>query len=319
MRLRTSLGQAGEGFKVEEVLRLPRLRLRFCLAAVGVLALAALVPGGAMAGSGVQTCSGTSDAPGVLSGTYGSNVVVNGDCQVNAGPAVVKGNLTIKAGSALIAAFGMNDQTGSGSSSLTVGGNLTVQSGGTLIMGCLPTSFPCFDDPSSDNPTLSSADIVSGNLTENGPLGVIVHDSTIDGNVTENGGGGGVTCDPIGIFSVFGSPAYSDYEDSTVGGNLGVSGLKSCWLGMARVSVGGGMRVLNDELDDPDAIEILSNTITGNLICHGNSMVWDSFDLSETGLFPRQPAPNTVNGHRIGQCVLSSPMTDGGPLGPGLF
>jgi hypothetical protein len=293
--------------------------MRFCLAAVGVLALAALVPGGAIAGAGVQTCSGTSDAPGVLSGTTSSNVVVNGDCEVNAGPAVVRGNLTITPGSALIAAFAMNDVAGSGSSSLTVGGNLTVQSGGTLIMGCLPTSFPCFDDPSADNPTLSSADIVSGNLTENGPLGVIVHDSTIDGNVTENGGGGGISCDPSGIFSVFDSPVYSDYEDSTVGGSLGVTGLKSCWLGMARDNVGGNMRVLNDKLADPDAIEILSNQITGNLLCLGNSMVWDSFDLSDTGLFPRQAAPNTVTGHRIGQCVLSSPMTDGGPPGPGPF
>lgn len=300
------------------LLRLRGAKLRLCLAGVIFVALAALMPGGAMAGAGVQTCSGTSDSPGVLSGNYASNVVVNGACEVNAGPAVVKGNLTITPGSALIAAFALNDEKGSGSSSLTVGGNLNVKSGGTLIMGCLPTSFPCLDDPSQDNPTLSSADIVSGNLTENGPLGVIVHDSTIDGNVTENGGGGGLTCDPTGIFAVFDSPAYSDYEDTTVGGNLGVSGLTSCWLGMARDNVGGSMRVLNDNLADPDAVEILSNTITGNLLCHGNSMVWDSLDLTDA-LFPRLPLPNTVTGHRIGQCLLSSPTTDGGPSGPGPF
>jgi hypothetical protein len=34
------------------------------------------------------------------------------------------------------------------------------------------------------------------------------------------GGGGGVTCDPSGIFLAFQSPVFSDYEDSTVGGSL---------------------------------------------------------------------------------------------------
>jgi hypothetical protein len=63
---------------------------------------------------------------------------------------------------------------------------------------------------------------------------------------------------------------------STVGGNLGVTGLTSCRLEMARDHVDGGMRVLNDRLPDPDAIEILANDITGNLICLGNSTVLDT-------------------------------------------
>jgi hypothetical protein len=299
-------------------LQTPSARSVFLLCLTALM-LGVFTPSSAIAAAGSQTCSGTPQSPGVLAGTYDSNVMVSGACAVNAGAAVVKGSLTILPGSALVAAFGLNDLTGTGKSSLAVAGNLTVRNGGSLIMGCLPSSFPCFDDPSQENPTLSSADHVSGHLVATSPLGVIVHNTRIDGNVIETGGGGGFTCDPSGIFAVFGSPVYSDYEDSTIGGNLAVTGLTSCWLGMARDQVGGNMQVIGDKLADPDAVEILSNRVTGNLICNQNSNVWDSFDLSDTGLFPRQPAPNTVGGHRIGQCVLSSPTTEGGPFGPGPF
>jgi hypothetical protein len=64
--------------------------------------------------------------------------------------------------------------------------------------------------------------------------------------------------------------------------------------------------------------EIVLNHIHGNLNCRRNSMVWDSGDLTDN-LFPRDPQPNTVDGKRRGQCVLSSPTTEGGPLGPGPF
>jgi hypothetical protein len=47
--------------------------------------------------------------------------------------------------------------------------------------------------------------------------------------------------------------------------------------------------------------------------------MWNSFDLTEN-LFPRQAAPNTVDGSRVGpQCMLASPITEGGPPGPGPF
>jgi hypothetical protein len=292
-----------------------------CLLGVSAVAFGVLTAGAgpAAAAGEPQTCSGTSDSPGVLAGTYSSNVVVSGFCAVNAGPAVVNGNLTVRPNSALVAAFGLNDQTGTGSSSLTVNGNLKVESGSALILGCTPVSFGCFDDPNQNNPTLSSPGSVSGNLDASQPLAVIVHNSVIGGNVSEAGGGGGLSCDPSGVFSDFGIPPYSDYEDSSIGGSLGVTGLTSCWLGMARDQVSGNMNVVNNQLLDPDAIEILSNQIGGNLLCQQNSNVWDSFDLSDTGLYPRQPAPNTVNGNRVGQCVLASPATEGGPPGPGPF
>jgi hypothetical protein len=110
-----------------------------------------------------------------------------------------------------------------------------------------------------------------------------------------------------------------DYEDSTVGGNLGVSGLTSCWLGVARVHVHGNLSFTNDKLADPDAIEILGNHVGKNLSCAGNSSMWDSSELSLTANFPRRPDPNTVTGTRSGQCVLSTPVTQGGSSGPGAF
>lgn len=265
-----------------------------------------------------ETCSGTPSSPGTLSGVYNSNVTITGACEVNQGPAVVNGNLTVSEGATLVAAFALNDQTGSGSSSLTVSGNLRVESGGTLFLGCDPQKFPCLDDPSHTNPTLSSSGVVGGNLTADNPLGVIVHNSTIGGNVDQKGGGGGFTCEPSGIFAMFESPAFSDYEDSRVNGNLSVMRLTSCWLGVVNTQVGGNLKMMDNQLNDPDAIEILANQVGNNLICQRNSRVWNSAEETEA-LFPRVPRPNTVQGNRIGQCVLASPVTEGGPPGPGPF
>jgi len=296
--------------------------LALCLAATGFAALAAAPVGAA----GTDTCSGSlGDFPahvGVLSGIHSGNVVINGACAVNAGPTEVKGDLTVLPGSVLLAAFGeTNFQPGSPASTLTVDGSLSVRSGGTLLLGCFATSFPCFDDPMTgpdNSPTLNSPATVGGNLTSNEPLGVIVHDGTIGGNVGESGGGGGLTCDPVGAFAAFGSPAYSDYEDSSVGGWMAIRGLTSCWLGVARVHIGQSLTVTNDQLLDPDAIELLSNTIGGDLSCFGNRMVWDSADLTND-LYPRVWLPNTVGGTRHGQCEKAPSIEKPGGVSPGAF
>jgi hypothetical protein len=294
--------------------RRPASSLRLARRLLGICALTLLVVGAgassAMANkhSGPSTCSGSLGSPGVLSGTYTSNVTINGICAAVAGPVVIDGNLTISPGSGLNAAFAAGN--------VTVRGNLDVQRGGAMYLGCLPTSFPCFDDPEPEHPTLSSASSIGGNLSEEQPLGVVVHNSTIGGNVQETGGGGGKTCEnppPVFPFGVF-----SDYEDNTIGGNVDVVGLDSCWLGIIRDHIGGNLDVIHNQLADPDAIEIESDHIRGNLNCHQNSMVWDSAEATETGLFPREANPNEAR-HRVGDCVLSSPLTEGGPLGPGPF
>ncbi len=284
----------------------------------GVLVAGPVTAAGAAVTSGTATCSGTPSAPGVLTGTFKSSVVVRGACEVNAGAAVVNGDLTVSPGSVLLAAFALNDKTGTGKSSLTVKGNIYVRAGATLLMGCNPANFACLDDPNQNKPTLSMHPTVGLDLRSNQPLGVVVHNFTVGGDVTQHGGGGGRNCTPSGVFKLFQSPVYSTYEVSSVGGDVRISSVHSCWMGIVQLQVGNTMVMYRNQLADPDAIEILANHITGNLICRGNSRTWNSEDIGN-GLFPRKPLPNTVGRNRKGQCVLSSPTKPGGPHGPGPF
>jgi hypothetical protein len=274
----------------------------------------AVVPGLASA-TGPHVCSGTAKSPGVLSGKYKSGVDVKGVCAVNNGPAHVIGTLRLRPGSVLLAAFGAHH------SRLTVSGDVNINSGATLLLGCNPTSSPCIDDPNPKHPTLTSKGHVTGDLIATAPLGVIIHTSTIGGDLRQTGGGGGFNCKPpkTGPFGAFKSPVFSGYEDSTVKGNLSVSKIKTCWLGVARLHVGGNLSILRNNLGDPDAIEVLSNTIQMNLVCRHNSPhLWDSGE--KTGhVFPRKLERNTVNGKRFGQCVKAGPLTRGGPPAGGPF
>jgi hypothetical protein len=234
----------------------------------------------------------------------------------------------------LAAAFGLNDKTHKGHSNLTVTGNIVFGKGAAAALGCKVNAngsgFPCIDDPHPKKPTLTGVTTVKGSLIEKAPLGVVVHNTKIGGNWTETGGGGGVNCNSTGPFKKLKSPVYSSVEDSTVQGNLSISGMKTCWVGVARVHVAGNATFTNNDLADPDGIEIISNHIDGNLACTGNSHpagapagaqpVWDSGEQGMgMALYPRTSEPNTVQGGRSGQCVLASPATLGGPLGPGPF
>jgi hypothetical protein len=291
-------------------IRLPIAGVAACAAAL----CAMLAAGGATALASPPVCAGASrEAPGLLAGQFNSGVVVEGFCAVNGGPAVVRGRLTITSGSTFAAAFALNDRGGTNPSRLTVYGDVVIQPGATVFLGCDPQSSPCFDEPNG-----SSRTRIFGNLTSREPFSVIVHNSIVAGNVSQTGGGGGITCFPEG-----GEPFsnFSAYEDSTVRGSVSVTGLESCWLGLARLRVAGNVKVINDQLSDADAIEILSNTINGNLTCRENRMVWNSSEaeFEQEGLFPRTEHRNTVIGKRNGQCVLASPLEEGGSLGPGPF
>jgi len=277
-----------------------------------VLAAGPVTAAGAATAAGTATCKGSLRAPGVLTGTVNSSVVVRGLCFVNAGPAVVKGDVTVSPGSVLVSAFGMHN------SSLSVTGNIYVRAGAAAVLGCNPANFACLDDPSQSHPTLSSHVTIGLDLRSNLALGVIMHNFSVGGDVIQTGGGGGRNCNPQGIFKVFGSPVYSAYEVGSVGGDVRISSVLSCWMGVVQLRVGNTMVMHANKLADPDAIEILANHITGSLICRGNSRTWDSAEAGN-GLFPRIPAPNTVLRNRKGQCVLSSPTKPGGPSGPGPF
>jgi len=287
--------------------------LVFTGAVIGGLLAAGPVTAAGATVSGTVTCKGSLSSPGVLVGTINSNVVVKGLCAVPAGPAVVTGDVTVSAGSVLVAAFGLHN------SSLTVQGNVYVRAGATALLGCNPANFACLDDPHQSHPTLSSHFTAGLDLRSNGALGVVVHNFTVGGDVIQTAGGGGRNCTPQGIFAGFGSAVYSTYEVGTVGGDIRISSVQSCWMGIVQTKVGNTMVMYFNKLADRDAIEILANNITGNLICRGNSRVWNSAEASMSHLFPRIPQPNTVGRNRKGQCVLASPTKPGGPLGPGPF
>jgi hypothetical protein len=294
------------------------------LAVALVVAIASAAAGANPGPAGPQVCSGTLHKPGLLKGTYSHGVVVTGVCAVKTGPAHVIGTLTVTKGSTLEAAYGLHGAR------LTVTGDLVLDKGATLFLGCKVnpngTGFACFDEPNLKHPTLASHGMVSGSIIEHSALAVIVHNSAIGKNLTQIGGGGGLNCGPRkhGIFAAMKSPAFTAYEDGSIGGNVKVSAVHTCFLAIARVTIGGNTRINRNETKDPDAIEVLSNHIELNLSCHGNRHpkgepsdslpIWDSRDLPpKFALYPRESDPNIVGGTRSGQCVKASPIKPDGP------
>jgi hypothetical protein len=266
------------------------------LAAAGVLVLAVA---GVVTGSGSQVANAatgyTCEGGSIPAGTYHS-ITVDGVCTVDAGDVTVARNVTVAPDAALIAIFSDND--------LSVGGNLMVQSGAVAVIGCGPPDGQC-DDDSGPAPTLSNTVSIGGNLIGSGALAVILHSIAVDGNVVLSGGGGGVNCDPQD--ALFGAPAYSDIEDSTIGGNVVVTGLRSCWLGFIRSDVSGNAIFVGNTLADPDANEFVTNTIGRNFICTGND---PDPQYGDSG-----GDPDVVQGHTVGQCqdlLLPNPNPGGG-------
>ncbi len=224
--------------------------------------------------------------------------MVTGVCFVNSGPTTIDGDLIIAPGGALNATFALNDQPGgSGASSLTVKGDVQVLQNGLLFLGCEPNFSACSDDPDAGGGgTLTGQNHVYGNLVAARALGVIVHASTIDGNVVQLGGGGGVACDPPfpGLFDALGSPAFSDYEDNSIRGDLTVLGVHSCWFGALRNNVGRSLLTFGNTMADPDAGEILQNTVHWAIACFANS---PATQFGDSGA-----APNVVGGFALGEC-----------------
>jgi hypothetical protein len=193
--------------------------------------------------------------------------------------------VTVTDSGVLIAAFGGSD--------LTVGQNLRVSSNGVLVLGCEPEAFACLNDPDQNVGTLSTHDVIGGNLIAENALAVLVHADQINGNVVVSGGGGGVNCDSQD--ALMGSPAYLTIEDSTIGGHVGITNFQTCWLGFIRNTVTGNVNLQGNVTFDPDGNEIVTNTITGNLNCTGNSpapQVGDS-----------EGEPNVIGRRANGQCA----------------
>jgi hypothetical protein len=187
-----------------------------------------------------------------------------------------------------------------GLANVKVGGNVIVQEGAVFVMGCPPKAC---------------TSVIGGNVIGERASGIIVHGTTIGGSALQRGGGNGGSCETptTGFFGFIHHPGFSVYDGDNIGRNVEIKEYKSCWLGVTHSRVGGSVDLIKNNLADPDAIEVLDNTISRNLVCRENKpTVWDSADLSETGaLFPRMPLPNRVGGERVGQCVTASPPGSG--------
>jgi hypothetical protein len=269
--------------------------LRRVVVVIGVCALGvfgtATASGAAHPHGSSETCAGGPIAPG----TYHS-LTITGFCSMGAGVFEIKGGLTIAPGGAL--------QATDCASQVIVSGGVSVQRAGLLGLGASSTAHDgsCAADTN---------DVVRGGLAANEAVAVIIHGTTINGGFSINGGGGFDDCTKNLPGAPF--PPFSNVEDSTINGSASVSGLTTCWIGIIRAHVNGGMTVNNNTLGDTDAIEIGLNVIHGGLSCSGNHL--DPAvppDLTTPGAGNGAPTnffdgvgpnPNTVTGAQTGQCV----------------
>ncbi len=243
-------------------------------------AVLVLTPAVSYAASG-KTCTGGS----VAGGAY-SSLTITGFCKVDAGAVNVAGNVTVAPGGELVAAYGGND--------IHIVGKVTVATNGVLILGCEPQAFICFNDPDQKVGTLRTHDSISETLWTQDALAVIVHATHIEDDSRVYGGGGGVTCgSSIPNLPAVG-PAYIDFEDNIIQGFSIIKGVRSCWAGYIRNTVGVDVKYENNVFADPDASELTTNTVGRNMICFDNSPPVQFGDSHGT--------PNIVHGKAEGEC-----------------
>ena len=260
-------------------------------------------------GDHALVCRGGDVSPG----SYDA-LVVAGPCFIPSGTVKVEGNLVIRPGALLDATTPGSFPTPGLPGTLKVGGNLFVQRGAVLILGC---GFSL----TSGHLTLCSGstlqtDRVDGNITTVGALAVVVHEVTVEGNISIIGGGGGPAIADLtgrsdtptpGCYGVPGPapwsmdpvfshlPVYSTVEGASIGGNLVMIGIQTCWLGATVNQVGGNVIALRNQTGDPDGNEIAGNAVGGNMVCFDNSPAAQIGDS--------QQPPNRVAGRALGECA----------------
>lgn len=246
--------------------------LRRCVLAAG-LVVGALVSTGT-AGATTHYGNATCHSGIVHAGTYRS-LTISGSCTLAAsGTVTVRHDLVIKRGAFFNAAT---------AATLNVRGDVWVKRHAVTALGCSP-DLGCA--ATSDNH-------IGGSVTATGAWATIIHGETIKGDVSFLGGGGSQDCSITPILGQ--APYYSTVQDGTVWGDVTMRRVHTCWFGVIRVHVGGNVRLIGGRFGDPDAMEIVTNTIGGNLACFNNvpqAQVGDS-----TG------APNVVGGHKRGECA----------------
>jgi hypothetical protein len=263
------------------------MRRQIVLFGTVVALLAMALPGSALAHlPRGGTCSGGT----MLAGTY-SGFTVTGTCTIDAGAAVqINGNLIVARGASL-------DDHGAEAwqgAQMHITGNVIVGKGAVLGLGY-----------NSAEGTLGP-DTVSGNIVADQPLALQVGNLTVGGNLISIGGDGSGGASPATDARNF------PIKDNVIHGSLILHGWRGGWLGVIRNHVDGNVIVShNMSLStppgpggtppgaigmDPDSTEVQTNTISGNLICFGNSPP-AQVNSADGG------AANVVGGNAIGECA----------------
>jgi hypothetical protein len=289
-----------------------------------VIAVAAMVFLGLVAMTGTAGAQPTGQSAGAFVCTAGNvpagvykSVLIKGVCYMRRGNVVIQHDLTV-APKALLDAVTPGDPPGKNAqlpATVLVGGNVNVGPGGVLLLGCSPDQG-CNGGVNYDR--------VAGDLTAVDDLSVVVHSATIGGNVSLLGGGGGVAGAP-GSGACFapnnpipapwsadpalnGSPVFTDFEDTTIGGSYTVAGVRTCWLGTFRTSIAGSTAWIANRTSDPDGNEMTTNRVGGSLICQSNL---PAVQFGDSG-----GSPNIVGGHATGQCGFTVILPKTPPEGP---
>jgi hypothetical protein len=247
---------------------------------IGLCAVLALGVGGGAATAASPnepTCSGGTIAPGAYEG-----LTVTGTCIIN-GAVTINGNVTVADGAYLDAAYN--------GTRLTINGNVLVGKGAKLGLGCTFGYHDC-----GFVPIWFGRITVNGNIVATQALTMFLDFTTIHGNVVSNGGGDITLVDtPTAGGIVF------PIKDNVIDGNVIVHGWEGAWFGIIRNHVGGNVMATNtvgtrvDPDGNPDSTEIVTNTISGNLICQHNAPPAQIGDSGGT--------TNTVQGNKIGECA----------------
>ena len=240
-----------------------------------------------LVGAVVLMSASSASAGGTSGGNFGhatcrSGNVASGHYQSLriAGFCTIPDNRTVTiSGNLVVADHAVLDSVHMGT--VHIGQDLLVGKGAVLGFGCAP-SAGCSG---------TSDDVIGGSLKTTGAAAVIMHGNTIRHNISIQGGGGSMDCTSTALF---GGPYYYTQEDSWIGGSVWISGVRSCWMGFIRNHVGGSVHLWDNRFGDPDAMEIVTNHIHGDLTCFNNSphaQVGDS-----------EGSPNVVGGRKRGEC-----------------
>jgi len=251
------------------------MKLRLLLSLCALVAVAVGVwpaTAGADPFEGPPICATAGTA---LHGPHQGNLIVSGDAYVPGGKTLrVSGNLRLQPG-ACLDAFTIG--------TVHVRGNIRVGEGAVLALGCTPNSIGPFP-PCND---VTTNDTVGGNIVAENALTMYLDGNTVHGNVISRGGGPGLNGDFINF----------PIKDNAIWGDLIVRGWEGGWAGAIRNEVGGDLVwTKNGSVQDTDSNEVMTNVVSGDLRCYGNSPA-AQVNPADGG------QPNTVAGDKLGQCA----------------